>query len=76
MAKPPAAAPSALPKLNAPMFTDEAKPGASCATDITRIWTGGTMANVAIPHNSTAMAAVLLCLGNYVGIVIIRYILA
>lgn len=54
---PPAAAPSALPRLNAPIFTEEESPGASCATRITRICSGGTTAKVAAPQTIMLMAA-------------------
>ena len=53
----PIAAPSALPRLNAPTLIDEASPGASAAVCITRICTGGTIANAAAPHSNSPIAA-------------------
>ncbi|KAG1206527.1 hypothetical protein G6F35_011197 [Rhizopus arrhizus] len=54
---PPAAAPTALPRLKAPTFTDDAKPGASVAARITPICSGGTTAKVATPKISSEIAA-------------------
>ena len=53
----PSAAPTALPRLKAPMFIAEARLGASCAASITRICSGGTIAKLAKPHTRMAMAA-------------------
>ncbi|CFL82774.1 Uncharacterised protein [Bordetella pertussis] len=57
MAAPPSAAPSALPRLNAPTLTDEARPGAWAAACMTRICTGGTMPKAAAAHTTSPMAA-------------------
>ncbi|KAG0739976.1 hypothetical protein G6F24_017172 [Rhizopus arrhizus] len=54
---PPAAAPTALPRLTAPTFTDDAKPGAAVAARITPICSGGTTAKVATPKISSEIAA-------------------
>ncbi len=44
-------------RLNAPTLIDDARPGASLAACITRICTGGTMANAAAPQASMPMTA-------------------
>src|SRR5690606_1387023 len=53
---PPSAAPIALPRLNAPMFTADARLGASLAASITRICKGGTRATLAAPQPGIAEA--------------------
>jgi len=46
-----------IAEVEGPILMDEASPGASCATCITRICTGGTMAKAAAPQTSRVMAA-------------------
>eukprot|EP00456_Euglypha_rotunda_P080320 TRINITY_DN7771_c0_g2_i1.p1 TRINITY_DN7771_c0_g2~~TRINITY_DN7771_c0_g2_i1.p1 ORF type:complete len:127 (+),score=29.16 TRINITY_DN7771_c0_g2_i1:69-449(+) len=53
---PPSAAPMALPRLKAPMFIDDARLGASAAALITRTWSGGTSAKLAMPHKKISTA--------------------
>src|SRR5579875_689445 len=55
--RPPSHAPAALPTLNAPMFSVDARFGAAAAFSTTRICNGGTVANAAIPHTNTVIAA-------------------
>ncbi|KGD16399.1 major facilitator superfamily MFS_1 domain protein [Burkholderia pseudomallei] len=56
-ATPPSHAPPALPTLNAPMFSVDARFGACAAFSTTRDCSGGTVAKAAIPQTNTVTAA-------------------
>src|SRR5471030_810820 len=54
---PPSHAPPALPKLNAPIFNVDARFGACFAFSTTRVCSGGTVANAAMPQMKIVIAA-------------------
>src|SRR4051794_32025316 len=53
----PSTAPAALPRLSAPMLSDDASVGASTATFMIRAWSEGTSAKVATPQAKTVATA-------------------